>query len=442
MASMVLDPGTRAAIDLVTDGLNALAHAGIEPVDGADAVVLVQELEVVQRRLRCAQAELLAAVEQRGLHRHGGHRTVRIFLRHHARLCDAEATRRARTAKVLAVFPAVREAFASGRIGIDHLARIGHVFANRRVSEKLLRQDHRLATLGSRAGYAEFDQRLTHWESLADEDGPRIRNQRLHDDRDFDFQPLLDVGWTISGGGSALDCASAYAVFAALVAAEERLDWDKARAEHGPGATVDQLPRKANERRWDAFAHAMQLAAAGFTATEGGPAITTDLVIDHATFEREATRLAGHPVPPADPVLDTGEGPHGTTGHRCSTLDGHRLEPTEAVAAALLGTLRRVVIGADSVVIDLGRKRRCFTGPAQLAATLSATWCYWPGCLVPASQCQIDHLTPWARGGRTDPGNGAPCCGNHNRLKEAGYTARRTNDGRIHTYRPDGTELT
>ncbi|CAN5162816.1 hypothetical protein BH20ACT3_BH20ACT3_06690 [soil metagenome] len=123
---------------------------------------------------------------------------------------------------------------------------------------------------------------------------------------------------------------------------------------------------------------------------------------------------------------------------------GSPIDPTEAVATALIDHIRRVVIGADSVVIDLGRRRRCFTGAAQLAARLAATECYWPGCHVPVTDCQIDHLIGWAdrAGGSTNPGNRAPACGRHNRYKQRGYRVHRDPTGRWHTLRPDGTEIT
>ena len=85
-----------------------------------------------------------------------------------------------------------------------------------------------------------------------------------------------------------------------------------------------------------------------------------------------------------------------------------------------------------------------FTGAAQLAVKLSATECYWPGCQVPVSQCQIDHLEPWAppRNGKTCPENGAPICGRHNRFKEHGFHAWRDPAGAWQILRPDGTALT
>ena len=72
---------------------------------------------------------------------------------------------------------------------------------------------------------------------------------------------------------------------------------------------------------------------------------------------------------------------------------------------------------------------------------LLATRCYWPGCNVHISRCQADHLDPRRNGARTNPGNGGPACGRHNRLKEHGYTARRDPRGRMHVHRPDGTEI-
>lgn len=74
---------------------------------------------------------------------------------------------------------------------------------------------------------------------------------------------------------------------------------------------------------------------------------------------------------------------------------------------------------------------------------LASSECYWPGCHVPVSDCQIDHLIAWADhgGGRTDPRNGGPACGRHNRHKQRGFTVRRDQSGQWHTYRPDGTEI-
>lgn len=101
-------------------------------------------------------------------------------------------------------------------------------------------------------------------------------------------------------------------------------------------------------------------------ASTGGTQIVTDIVIDHDTFDRMAAQLAGWDPAPLAQAMS----PFPTRGFRCSTLDGHPVEPTAAVAHALTRDIRRVVIRSDSVVIDLGRRRRLFTGPAALAVKL------------------------------------------------------------------------
>jgi hypothetical protein len=112
----------------------------------------------------------------------------------------------------------------------------------------------------------------------------------------------------------------------------------------------------------------------------------------------------------------------------------------------LSGHVRRAVIGADGVVINLGRKQRLFSGSAELAVRLSGTDCYWFGCDMPASQCQIDHLIPWAdhgggERGETRPDNGGLGCTRHNRIKEQGFRVWRDQLGEWHIVRPDGTEV-
>ncbi|MBX3285931.1 MAG: HNH endonuclease, partial [Actinobacteria bacterium] len=305
--------------------------------------------------------------------------------------------------------------------------------------------DHEARVLGAaRAmGYRLFDLQMTDWERLADQDGTADRSQRRHDNRDATLAQDYDGGWTVRAGCGSVQGAQLHDILRAFLAAEEAADWTTARAEHGPDASADQLPRTDNQRRFDAFFKVFEVAASARAGEPGGSVVVTNVVIDHATFERELRRIFGpgtHSRPGTEPVTDDD-----IDRFRCSTLDGHPIDPTEAVVAALHGHIRRVVIDSDSVVTDLGRRVRCFTGPAALAVRLSTTECVWPGCGVPTTRCQIDHLTPWAppHHGRTDPGNGAPLCGRHNRFKhDHGYRAWRDPAGAWHTSRPDGTELT
>ena len=130
---------------------------------------------------------------------------------------------------------------------------------------------------------------------------------------------------------------------------------------------------------------------------------------------------------------------------RCRTTSGVPVDPADAVAASLIGRVRRVLLDADGVIIDLGRRSRTFTGSARDAALLQAALdsdgrCLWPGCGL--HRCQIDHTHDMGPRRASPPcRNAGPLCPRHNRWKTRGYRCWRDPTGAWHTYRPDGTEI-
>ncbi|WP_161962372.1 HNH endonuclease signature motif containing protein [Nocardioides speluncae] len=65
--------------------------------------------------------------------------------------------------------------------------------------------------------------------------------------------------------------------------------------------------------------------------------------------------------------------------------------------------------------------------------------CVFPHCTRNARSCDLDHITPYARGGRTATYNLAPLCRRHHRLKtHAGWRYRRDPDGTYHWTSPHG----
>jgi len=217
--------------------------------------------------------------------------------------------------------------------------------------------------------------------------------------------------------------------------AEFHADWDEARARFGDDHTItpSDLARTARQRRLDAL-HAIFLSAAA--APPGGkpPEPVVDIVIDQATFEAALTAMT------TGTSLDEQMPPLGDpTRRRCETLDGDLVDPYDAVVAALVGHVRRVVFNTASCTIDLGVASRLFRGASRLAVWLQGTRCLWPGC--GRHHCEIDHIRSWNDHGHTNPDNGGPMCGHHNRWKTRGYRTWRDPDGHWHTYRPDGTEI-
>lgn len=483
METCRLEPGVVEGLDLIARGVERLREVDLAPVDGVAGIELVRAVEVVGRQVAALQTEVVAAVDRSGVHAGDGHRSAKVMVRHVANLSDAEAGRRDRRARCLVRLPEVREAFAEGRVGVPQVDRIARVAANPRVRDQLWDLDEDLAVVARRASYRQLDRVLANWEAMVDEDGARDRNQAAHEARDSSLLQDFDGTWSDRGRCSALAGAQQRAVRDAFLAAELDADWCEARARLGDAATYGDLARTEAQRRADALSAIHDAAADVFAGRPGGHRIVTNAMIDQRTFEREVVRLAGATPPPRRPDLtlrdlapsglfdiDTGpdgflqgDGDAGTVVHaassnaggesgrerplsgdgtfRCDTLEGWRLEPTEAVAAALLGHVRRVVYGADAVVIDQGRTHRCFTGAAQVAAQLASQVCIWPGCGCSVVHSQVDHLMPWHEGGRTDQANGTILCGRHNRLKEHGYTVVRAPDGSFTVTRPDGTTI-
>jgi len=95
-------------------------------------------------------------------------------------------------------------------------------------------------------------------------------------------------------------------------------------------------------------------------------------------------------------------------------------------------TLTRVVLGSESVVIDVGRGRRIVSAPGRRALQARDQTCRWPGCSRPGSWCTPHHLVPWAKGGSTDLGNQVLVCSRHHwMLHEGGWQMVISGDGRI-----------
>ncbi|TFC53126.1 HNH endonuclease, partial [Cryobacterium sp. TMT2-17-1] len=51
--------------------------------------------------------------------------------------------------------------------------------------------------------------------------------------------------------------------------------------------------------------------------------------------------------------------------------------------------------------------------------------CIIPGCTVPAAWCEVHHVTPWHRGGKTEIDNGVLLCWyHHHSIDTSGWNIR------------------
>ena len=217
-------------------------------------------------------------------------------------------------------------------------------------------------------------------------------------------------------------------IFERFCDAEFSADWDSTLARFGDNACYALMPRSDAQRRFDAMYAIFERAAAiDPGATSAVPLV--NLVLDVPTLERYLAGTGDIAVP-ADPRQ-----------RRCETVSGIPVPTSDVITAMIWGQVRRVVVDSAGVVINMGRRRRLFTGNARQAILLQSSRCVVAGCATPIRRCEADHMNEWARHGPTDGANGAPVCGRHNRLKNSGYRVHRDDHGFWHTYRPDGTEI-
>ncbi len=102
--------------------------------------------------------------------------------------------------------------------------------------------------------------------------------------------------------------------------------------------------------------------------------------------------------------------------------------------------ITRIVLGSDSMVIDVGRAKRTISGPARKALNVRDGGCTWPGCERPASWTSGHHLKHWIHGGTNEPPNLTLLCYRHHWLvHEGSWQIVRGDDGRMLTIPPTVT---
>ena len=419
----------------MSKGMAALAPvfgSWLDEARGSTGAAVVEELRALDaehRRIEARRGLLVREVERRDVHRADGHLSVSGWLRATMSWSTMECVRVVRRGRLLERAPAVGDALLDGSCGVAQTDELARAAANPRVGHEV---DPFLPTLLEHAPGLSFDEFKTvvrRWENLADADGAH-RTREASGHRRRARITIDDAVMRLSAEGGKLEGVMMREIFDAYLTAE--VATDRATMDETGAA---QLPRTDAQRRFDAL-HAIFLAAASTPADAERPVFTANVVVDQVTFEQHLARRGLIPVPSDLPELSLLQ-------RRCESDRGDPLAGDDILAAAFHGYVRRVVFDSAGVVIDLGRRRRLFTGPAAEAVKLQRQHCDHRGCDIPSSRCESDHIDEWDDGGPSDQHNGSPRCGVHNRLKSRrGFRTWRDPDGRWHTYRPDGTEIT
>jgi hypothetical protein len=120
---------------------------------------------------------------------------------------------------------------------------------------------------------------------------------------------------------------------------------------------------------------------------------------------------------------------------------GERLSAGELRRLAANHDIIPMVLGSDSVPIDLGRADRIFSKAQRDALAVMDGGCTAPGCDRPPSWCEVQHTTPWQTGGTTDLDNATLHCSScHHIADRDGWKYKRIR-GRMHINRGKGWEV-
>jgi hypothetical protein len=293
-----------------------------------------------------------------------------------------------------------------------------------------------------RLEHDDFADVVKHFVVQADQDGS-FADQKFHEDQRTASVRVDDGAVRVhASGGDPLRSVEMKEIFERAVDAEAHKDFETRRAEHGADALVHPMPRSADQRRFDAI-YAIFAASVVAPANGKRPVPLVNIVIDPATSLEVLAKYGLIDLSDLDTNSDlTGVAKVDPTSRRCATSTGVAVHRDVALQAMFVGSVRRVVVDAHDVVIDMGRTQRLFTGKARQAAQLLAVRCGFRGCDVAGEFCDVDHVTPWVDGGETDQANSMPLCGSHDRRKHRQQLrGRRDRHGRIHLIRPDGSVI-
>jgi hypothetical protein len=348
---------------------------------------VVLALVRAESRLGALRARLVAAWDARRVWADDGSKSAAARLGRECALSPLSARRELRRARALAEMPATAAALRAGTLSVDQ-AELVALGAQPALRSPFRRDEAVLVEQVSRLRFSHGHRLLRYWLAAAhDEAGVApevVRHQGRH------LSAVRTYGEVVSVSGI-LDVVGGTEFLTELTRREQVLfeaDWAEARARHGRGARPEHLARRAAQRRADAL---VEMA------------------------RRSAALAAGTPLPrPLVTVLVGYEG----FARTCELDDGTVLSPRQLAPLLCRADIERVVFDGPARVLEVGVRRRLFTGALRRAIEVRDRHCQHPsGCDVPAEQCQVDHVVPYAEGGLTTQDNGRLHCAVHNRQR-------------------------
>ena len=209
-------------------------------------------------------------------------------------------------------------------------------------------------------------------------------------------------------------------------------------------AGMGRFSGSLDPERYEALTDAVDQQTAALAAEADGPTAKTANLAAEALVGLVLDvggRSTRHRLPSVTVIVDEEtlqSGPH--AGSVRQTAAGHDLAPEAVARLCCDAVLRRVMLDAQGVPINVGRKYRTATDAQWAALKAMYASCAWDGCTAPISWCQAHHIREWDRGGATDLDNLVPLCSrHHHRVHEGRWQMELLPDRSLRIHNPDGT---
>lgn len=379
----------------IDDALGEAVEVPLSCYGPTDLLGYVTDLHRARARLDGLIAGALVAADQAGVAGQAGQRSLPAAVAAAGTLDPKAIGRDLALGRWLAHFDLIAGAFRCGRLTRRHVEVLRGADTPRTRTHLREGQEH-LIEAAETCAFVDFTQVVAEWTMRADPDGEepdereKQRRCSVHKNADGSVTGSFRFA-TIAGD--------------AFINALER-EYQRLLAEDRTSTDPERLLRTETQRRADAL---VNLVTRGVGRTDASvPAPLVHLVLGWSVAEDLLRPEPGEVVP--------------TDRHdvhrRCELADGTPVHPTEAARLLAVAELRRLVLGAKSETLDLGRTVRNFPRKFKQALTASSRGrCQYPGCDAKVSWLEVDHIDPWSLGGPTDMANAQVLCGCHNRQK-------------------------
>jgi hypothetical protein len=390
----------------LSSALDALAADDLHAMGAVGLLDRTAELVRARNRIDAELARTVRVADATQAPEHDGLKSMRSWLRGHARLSPAAAGQLVQNGRVLEQLPAVAAGCADGVITADQVAvlapvaRPENLIAAATQKVDLAQVDRVLAETAATRQHVQLGRVVHHYLSRLDPDG--IEPDPT-EGRSVTLSKHLDGSLSIRGELDAVGGEKLQAALEAIVQADRPVGDLRTRAQQLGDALVQ--------------------VADNVLATGDLPKLRT--VKPHLIVTIGIEDL-----------VDPATGPGAVTTGFGATLSAGR-----ARWVACDSTVTRLVLDSDGQPMDVGRTARVVPPHLRKAVEHRDRHCVFAGCGAPTQYCDVHHLLEWINGGETSLENSALLCERHHTKVHHGFRVERQPDGRWRTYRPDGTEI-